>query len=316
MSGIYQVENEYHTLASNQFIEYYNKNQFDAIFNMFSNDMKNALPLESSNHFFEEIKAYKGDINKIQYLKKNYPWTIYKLTYERDICLFKLAVDDKQKISGLHIEPYVDENLPIIERNITTMNLPFNGEWYVVWGGDTKHQNYHIINPSQKNAIDFVIMDSHGKTYTAAGKSNSDYYAFNQPILSPCHAEVIMAVDGVNDNIPGNLNPYYACGNSIILKTINNEFIVLAHFKQNSVAVKKNNKVSTGELLGYCGNSGNSSEPHLHIHIQNIVDMNIAVGVKGYFNSIIVNNELKSDYSPIKGERVENNYRTATLNWA
>jgi len=49
-------------------------------------------------------------------------------------------------------------NLPIIEKNNNKLILPFNNEWTVVWGGDTKEDNYHVAVQSQKNAFDFVIL--------------------------------------------------------------------------------------------------------------------------------------------------------------
>jgi len=82
--------------------------------------------------------------------------------------------------------------------------------------------------------------------------------------------------------------------------------LFFAHFKQHSIVVKQGQKIKQGELLGLCGNSGNSSEAHLHFHIQNIEDMNHATGAKSYFSDILVNGELKKEYSPIKGQKVKN----------
>jgi len=95
-------------------------------------------------------------------------------------------------------------------------------------------------------------------------------------------------------------------GNTVIIKTQNNEYLFFAHFKQHSIKVQQGQKVKQGQLLGLCGNSGNSSEPHLHFHIQNVEDMNIATGVKCYFDKIIVNGREKTDYSPIKGDEIKN----------
>ena len=64
--------------------------------------------------------------------------------------------------------------------------------------------------------------------------------------------------------------------------------------------------IKQGDLLGLCGNSGNSTEPHLHFHIQNVEDMNKATGAKSYFENILVSGELKKDYSPVKTEKVKN----------
>jgi murein DD-endopeptidase MepM/ murein hydrolase activator NlpD len=82
--------------------------------------------------------------------------------------------------------------------------------------------------------------------------------------------------------------------------------LFFAHFKQHSIVVKQGQKVTQGQLLGLCGNSGNSSEPHLHFHIQNVEDINIATGVKCYFDIIQVNGQTKNDYSPIQKDKIKN----------
>jgi len=119
--------------------------------------------------------------------------------------------------------------------------------------------------------------------------------------------EVVSVVDGIKDNILGEMNRIYIPGNTVIIKTVNDEYLFFAHFKQHSIKVKQGQQVKQGELLGLCGNSGNSSEPHLHFSLQNVEDMNKATGAKSYFDNILVNGELKSNYSPIKGEKIKNN---------
>ena len=57
------------------------------------------------------------------------------------------------------------------------------------------------------------------------------------------------------------------------------------------------------KLIGLCGNS---SEPHLHFHIQNVENMNITRGVKCYFDKIIVNGYARDDYSPVKNDKIKN----------
>ena len=174
-----------------------------------------------------------------------------------------------------------------------------------MWGGDTKEQNYHVESVAQKNAFDILIKDEQGATHKGTGETNEDYYAFGKELYAPCDGEVVLVVDGVKDNVPGVLNPIYIPGNTVIIKTANGEFAFFAHFKQHSIVVKQGQKVSTGALLGLCGNSGNSSEAHLHFHLQNVEDMTKAIGAKCYFDQLKVNGVLKSDYSPVKGEKIE-----------
>ena len=92
----------------------------------------------------------------------------------------------------------------------------------------------------------------------------------------------------------------------MILKTDTNEYLLFAHFKQYSVRVKHGDKVKTGDLLGLWGNSGNSSEADLHFHIQNVEAMHHAIGAKYYAHKILVNTEVKTDYSPVKNDVIEN----------
>ena len=150
-----------------------------------------------------------------------------------------------------------------------------------------------------------MIKDEKGNSYKTNGATNEDYYAFGKDLIAPCDGEVVLVVDGVKDNKPGELNPIYVPGNTVIIKTANNEYLFFAHFKQHSIAVKQGQKVKQGELLGLCGNSGNSSEPHLHFHIQNVEDMNVATGVKCYFERLVVNGEIKTDYSPIQKDKIK-----------
>jgi len=184
--------------------------------------------------------------------------------------------------------------------------LPFTGEWTVLWGGDTKELNYHVEVEAQNGAFDIIITDENGKSYKNNGDNNEDYHAFGKELIAPCDAEVVLVVDGIKDNKPGEMNLYFILGNTVILKTDNDEYLLFTHFKQNSIVVKQGENVEKGELLGLCGNSGNSSEPHLHFHIQNVEDINQATGAKSYFEEIYVNGELKKDYSPIKNEKIKN----------
>jgi murein DD-endopeptidase MepM/ murein hydrolase activator NlpD len=301
-----QTQKETAKKVSAEFEKYYNSNEYQKIFDLFSPEMKSALPIEQTTDFLKGLKSQAGKIQKREFVKYEQTYASYKTTFERTVFAVNISLDNTGKINGLFVKPFKEDNLPKLERNETKLILPFNDEWTVFWGGDTKELNYHIESEAQKNAFDIVITDKNGKTFETDGKTNEDYYAFGKELIAPCDAEVVLAVDGVKDNIPGELNPIYVPGNTVILKTANNEYLFFAHFKQNSIVVKQGQKVKQGELLGLCGNSGNSSEAHLHFHLQNVEDMNKATGAKCYFDEIIVDGELKKDYSPIKGEKIKN----------
>jgi murein DD-endopeptidase MepM/ murein hydrolase activator NlpD len=256
--------------------------------------------------FFTKLNAQAGLITSNSYDRMENNYAIYKTSFERAILSLQFMLDGKGKILGIYIKPFQAINTPQPVRSKTIFRLPFKDKWNIFWGGDTKALNRHVDFPAQKNAFDISILGPCGTGFKTNGKTNEDYYAFGKEIIAPCDAEVVQAVDGIKDNVPRIENPIFVPGNSIILRTSNNEYILLAHFKQFSIIVKQGDHVKQGQLLGLCGNSGNSTAPHLHFHLQNIEDINTATGIKCYFDSIIVNGTSKTDYSPIKGDTVQN----------
>lgn len=285
--------------------QYYNQDAHDSIFMLLSPSMQEHLPQRDNHIFFSGLKAEAGKIMKREEIKVQAHDVTYKATFQQGIFAFNVSLDENDQINGFVIKPYLADSFPTLERNFTALDLPFEGAWTVVWGGDTPEQNYHVDNQAQKGAFDFLILGENGKTYRSDGRSNEDYYAFGQNITAPCDAEVVMVVDGIKDNVPGEMNPIYIPGNTVVLRTAAGEHLVFAHLKQNSVVVKQGEKVRKGQLLGLCGNSGNSSEPHLHFHLQNIEEMYKATGAKVYFEKILVEGQLHKDYSPIKGQVVQ-----------
>ena len=301
-----QTENSTYKIVADKFEKSYNENDFKSIFDSFSIEMQTALPLDKTTDFLKGLKSQAGQITKRQFVKYvNGTYASYKTNFERALFAVNISVDNNSKINGLFIKPFTDENLPKMERNITKLQLPFDGEWTVIWGGDTKELNYHVENQAQKNAFDIVIKDERGNSFKTDGITNEDYYTFGKELIAPCDGEIVLVVDGIKDNKPGELNPMYAPGNSVIIQTDKNEYLFFAHFKQNTIKVKQGQKVKQGELLGLCGNSGNSSEPHLHFHIQNVEDMNTATGVKCYFDKLKVNGQTRTDYSPIQKDKIK-----------
>ncbi len=153
----------------------------------------------------------------------------------------------------------------------TALHLPFAGEWYVYWGGRTVALNRHITARDQRFAYDFLILarGHTGNSYRDAGEDNDDYYCFGQPIFAPAAGIVVKAENEVPENTPGEMNSNEPLGNFVILDHACSEFSFLAHFQRGTVVVRGGDRVHTGQLLARCGNSGNSSEPHLHFHLQN-----------------------------------------------
>ena len=300
-----QTEKATNKSVAASFEKNFNSENFENIFNLFDSAMQKVLPLDKTIDFLTGLKLQAGKITNRAFVKYEQTYASYKTNFERALFAVNISIDKNSKINGLFVKPFKESNLPKPERNVTKLKLPFTGEWTVVWGGDTKELNYHVESEAQKNAFDIVVTDLKGKSYKTDGKTNEDYYAFGKALMAPCDGEIVLVVDGVKDNIPGELNPVYIPGNTVIIKTPNNEYLFFAHFKQHSIKVQEGQKVRQGQLLGLCGNSGNSSEPHLHFHIQNVENMVNATEVKCYFDTLIVNGQTKTDYSPIQKDKIK-----------
>jgi murein DD-endopeptidase MepM/ murein hydrolase activator NlpD len=302
----YSQEQENYKKVAAEFMELYNKGEYKSIFEMFDANMKALLPLEKTLALFQNNVAPAGKIQEMEFLKLKSTAHIYETTFERAVLDITLSLDAENKINGLYLSQHQPESTgPDLARNVTDMQLPFHEEWTVVWGGTNIEDNYHVAYNNQKYAYDLLITKD-GKSFKTNGKSNEDYYVFGKEIIAPCDAKVVKVITGVKDNIPGNLNPEQLTGNTVVLETDKGEFILMAHFKENSIVVKEGDEVKTGQLLGQCGNTGNSSEPHLHLSLQNVKNMNEAAGGKLFFKKIKVNGEIKEDVLPTKNDKIQN----------
>lgn len=274
----------------------------------FSKIMLDAFPLDKLTPFFQSLSAEYGKIQKLDQPRYTPPnQTVFPAHFERGILDIKIVLDDQDKIIGLWFLPHTTD-MPVPEKNEIKLSLPFKGKWLVFWGGDTKELNQHHDAPNQRFAFDFLGADEQGKIRKGKAQVNEDYFAFGREILAPADGNVTDVINGVRDNVPGSMNPYSALGNAVFIQHREHEVSVLAHLKLGSITVKVGNKVKRGQVIALCGNSGNSSEPHLHYHLQNTPIIQDGTGIKCYYQKVIVlengNKKSKTNYSPIKGETI------------
>ncbi len=142
--------------------------------------------------------------------------------------------------------------------------LPFWGEWIVTQG----HNGEHTHKGDWGKAFDFMIKDDKLKTYTSNGLLCENYYCYKKPILAPADGIIEEIIDNVDDNEIGKVNTTSNWGNTIIIRHLPGLYTQMSHLKKGSFKVSKGNFVQRGDLLGLCGNSGRSPEPHLHFQVQ------------------------------------------------
>jgi hypothetical protein len=187
----------------------------------------------------------------------------------------------------------------------TELHLPFaaapEGEWYVGWGGRDIIHNYHAIAADQRFAYDIYIVKG-GHPFRTDGKAVEDYYCFGQPILAPAAGTVAEAVDGLPDNPPGVMDAAHPVGNHVVIDHGNGEFSFLAHLQNGSVTPKAGDRVVAGQQLGRCGNSGNTSMPHLHYHLQTTAVFARGEGLPAQFNDYFANGKPVERGEPVRGD--------------
>ena len=115
-------------------------------------------------------------------------------------------------------------------------------------------------------------------------------------------------LDGIPDHAPGKPDPVpHIAGNHVVIQTAAEEFVVIAHFQQNSILVKEGDQVQAGDLLGLAGNTGQSTEPHIHIHVQNRADLldPQAIGLPLRFFDYLADGVLVGEGVPVQGTFVQ-----------
>jgi Peptidase family M23 len=165
------------------------------------------------------------------------------------------------------------------------------GEWLAVNGPSNISGHRRAMIPvdgqahiAQRFAIDWVQLREDGRTFAGDQKDNKSYRCYGAEALAVSDAVVVAVKDGIPENIPGPTSRAVPItletvgGNHVILDLGQGRFAFYAHLQPGSIRVKLGDKVRRGQTLGLVGNSGNSTEPHLHFHIS---DANSPLGSDG-----------------------------------
>lgn len=172
--------------------------------------------------------------------------------------------------------------------------LPFEGDWFVFWGGENVLVNYHYELEIQRYAYDFIQTKDHF-SYKGDPLKNESYYAFGKEIIAPADGSIISVVNDILDNAPvGVMNPNQPAGNNVVIDH-GGEYSHLAHLKKGSATVKPGDKVKKGDVIGLTGNSGNSSEPHLHFQLSDGPEL---------FSARSINVKWENAMKPSQGETI------------
>jgi murein DD-endopeptidase MepM/ murein hydrolase activator NlpD len=213
--------------------------------------------------------------------------------------------DSERRIAGFFVRqvPQAAESRFLDYRTKARLSLPFEGEWFVFWGGRTIETNYHAADKAQRFAYDFLV-HRNGSSHSGDPSKLENYHCWNQVVLAPADATVAAVADGLPDQPIGQADAQNVAGNHVVLDLGDSEFAFLAHLKRGSVAVKAGDRVERGQPLGRCGNSGNTSEPHLHFHLQTTPDLTQGEGLPAFFHDYRADGKTVEHGEPVHGQTV------------
>ena len=292
--------------ALRELVAAYNTKDPKRSFGLMNAAMQASFPLEKEAAWIDQMLSH-GELLAILRVGGDDRHGIFDIRAEHGLYRAEVSVDNDGKITALNVKELKVE--PVVMKSTLPLGLPFRGQWLVFWGGETPAVNQHIGSPSQRRAADLLKVDAEGKDHTGDGKKNTDYLAFGADVLAVADGTVLNVTDGVPDNDPGVLNPYVLTGNSVTIEHEGKVFSVYAHLKDHSVKVREGMKVKKGTVLGACGNSGQTSQPHLHFQLEDGPSTAASWGIEPVFPEVILTRDGKTskgkDYTFLKGDRIE-----------
>jgi len=179
-----------------------------------------------------------------------------------------------QIFGSLYVRIAYGSKLPSADNYVCKADyiLPFKGKWTVFNGGVSKALSHSWGILPQRYAYDFIIMDDEGKSLSGDNKSLQSYYCYGQDVIAPADGTVVRVSSKHKDSrVTGSriyCDAWDIRGNFIVIEHAEKEFSLIAHLMPGSVTMRVGDRVKQGEIIAKCGNSGNTSEPHIHFQLQ------------------------------------------------
>jgi murein DD-endopeptidase len=200
---------------------------------------------------------------------------LHRLTLQRmrnDTATQKLVADG---------QPSMLEGAPVpVDARPPRISAPLRGEWLAANGPSNAsgHRRTQlalggVTSIPQRFGIDFLQVDEQGNTFKGDRSKNANFIAYGKEALAVADGIVVQTKDGIPENTGGPLSRAVPVtletvgGNHVVLEIGPKQYAFYAHLQPGSLRVRVGDRVRRGQVLGLVGNSGNSTEPHLHFHI-------------------------------------------------
>lgn len=200
-----------------------------------------------------------------------------------------------------------------------TVAAPVAGRWLAVNSPSTKVPSHGVRAHGQAYAVDLARWPDDGPVDWGRGWARPETIAgFGDPVFAMADGEVVRAsgwrrdhrcrtskpalaylmLEGIVRELGG---PGWIVGNHVIVRTDDGAFAAVAHLRRGSLRVRVGDRVTAGDPIGECGNSGNSSVPHVHAQLMDRAEVGIALGLPLRFRDVSVqeaDRELPAGMTP------------------
>ncbi|HIY67749.1 MAG TPA: M23 family metallopeptidase [Candidatus Agrococcus pullicola] len=203
---------------------------------------------------------------------------------------------------------------------------PVRGRWLGMNSPATKVPSHGVRLYGQAYAIDLVAEpDGSARPEFGTGgamRAVEEYPALGEPVFAMVDGVVVRASDRMRDhrarsNLLGYVfmnvesvirefgGPGFIFGNHVMIRSDDGVYATVAHLQRGSVEVRGGDRVRAGDRLGRCGNSGNSSEPHVHAQLADRKSLRIAHGLPMVFEEVVLGDSADpGDGVPRTGEHM------------
>lgn len=182
-----------------------------------------------------------------------------------------------------------------------TIECPVRGRWVAVNSPADRVPSHGVHSAGQTYAIDLVHWPDAAEPWRPVHRwplmrRPDEFPGYGQPVLAPVDGRVVKVRDRWRDHWSRNswpallyafvegsarelLGPGALMGNHVVVDLGDGTYAALAHLRRGSVRVSEGQTVHVGDPVAECGNSGNTSEPHLHLQLMDSPRASIAAGL-------------------------------------
>jgi CubicO group peptidase (beta-lactamase class C family) len=207
-----QTEKTANKIVTENFVKNYNNDDYNAIFSMFADVMKESLPIEKTTEFLKGLKSQAGNITNREFVKyENGTYASYKTTFEGAVFVLNISIDDNSELNGLFVKPFIEEvNSENVISNLTIKNgLITKEQSEIIFESTKKFPNNTQISIAIINngKVSYYGINKKGDTISTIDNQNS---IFEIGSISKVFTSTLLANSVIDEkiNLNDNINSY------------------------------------------------------------------------------------------------------------